>query len=198
MNKQFKAALTALVLLAGASVLAQDYEKEITRVVVEVDVAVNGTTIQRTTGAGGFVIEGYVYPSGTLDASNGINPDGTPEFPDLVIGHWTCQGFTFLTRPQTGSSPIVAGSNTKQTFELDLDNFGNDMIFTQGFEIQNFGAVDTRAVTGGTGQYIGRDMLQLQVLGGINATGGPNYINRIVQVYRIAFKNKNGEAENNQ
>ena len=28
-----------------------------------------------------FVTEGYLYPSGTLGGSNGVLPDGRPEFP---------------------------------------------------------------------------------------------------------------------
>ena len=40
-----------------------------------------------------FVTQGYIYPAGTLTDSNGVNPDGTPEFPDKVIGEWSCSGY---------------------------------------------------------------------------------------------------------
>src|SRR5262249_3667893 len=33
-----------------------------------------------------FVTEGYIYPAGTLNGTNGVNPDGSPEFPNKVIG----------------------------------------------------------------------------------------------------------------
>ncbi len=40
-----------------------------------------------------FVTQGYLYPPGTLtcvdNGCDGVNPDGSPEFPDLVIGTWT-------------------------------------------------------------------------------------------------------------
>ena len=40
-----------------------------------------------------FITEGYLYPAGTLNGTNGVNPDGTPEFPDKVIGRWNCRGW---------------------------------------------------------------------------------------------------------
>ena len=40
-----------------------------------------------------FVTQGYLYPEGTLNGSNGVLPDGSPEFPDDVIGTWTCYGY---------------------------------------------------------------------------------------------------------
>jgi hypothetical protein len=40
-----------------------------------------------------FVTEGYISPLNTLNGSNGVNPDGSPEFPDKVIGKWTCRGW---------------------------------------------------------------------------------------------------------
>lgn len=37
-----------------------------------------------------FVTQGYIYPEGTIKGSNGSLKDGKPEFPDKVIGEWTC------------------------------------------------------------------------------------------------------------
>jgi hypothetical protein len=45
-----------------------------------------------------FMQEGLIYEGGTLAANCaggdgcGLNPDGTPEFPEEVIGKWTCYG----------------------------------------------------------------------------------------------------------
>ena len=45
-----------------------------------------------------FMQEGLIYEAGTLAANCaggngcGLNPDGTPEFPEAVIGKWTCYG----------------------------------------------------------------------------------------------------------
>lgn len=40
-----------------------------------------------------FVTQGYIYPPGTLGPSNGVLATGEPEFPELVIGEWTCRGW---------------------------------------------------------------------------------------------------------
>ena len=40
-----------------------------------------------------FVTQGYIYPEGTLDGSNGVKANGEPEFPNKVIGEWTCRGW---------------------------------------------------------------------------------------------------------
>ncbi len=40
-----------------------------------------------------FLTLGYIYPEGTLTDSNGVLPDGSPEFPDKVLGQWTCWGW---------------------------------------------------------------------------------------------------------
>ena len=70
------------------------------------DVAQNGTTfviIGPTTptippfalqGAA-FSVQGFVYPEGTLQggAVSGTNMDGTPAFPDEVVGTWSCRGW---------------------------------------------------------------------------------------------------------
>ena len=45
-----------------------------------------------------FMQEGLIYEGGTLSANCaggdgcGLNPDGTAEFPEAVIGKWTCYG----------------------------------------------------------------------------------------------------------
>ena len=40
-----------------------------------------------------FVTEGYIYPHGTLNGTNGVLENGAAEFPDKVIGKWTCRGW---------------------------------------------------------------------------------------------------------
>jgi hypothetical protein len=40
-----------------------------------------------------FITHGYIYPAGTLSESNGVNADGSPEFPDQVLGEWVCRGW---------------------------------------------------------------------------------------------------------
>lgn len=41
-----------------------------------------------------IITQGYIYPYGTLERGNGVLADGSPEFPELVIGEWTCRGYS--------------------------------------------------------------------------------------------------------
>lgn len=94
-----------------------------------------------------FVTQGYVYPAGTLDGGiEGTLPDGSPAFPDKVIGTWTCDGYYVGHgfRTQTGTVVI-----TRQIIV-----FGNgDVLITQGPELAQTDVEVVRAVTGGTGDY---------------------------------------------
>jgi len=44
-----------------------------------------------------FITQGHIYPEGTLSCNengcNGVLEDGSPEFPDKVMGQWTCWGY---------------------------------------------------------------------------------------------------------
>jgi hypothetical protein len=125
----------------------------------------------------GFVTQGFLYPTGTLTGSNGVivekHPNGTttyrPEFPDKVIGTWTCYGY-FIgkgadTTPADG--PWVA---TTQIFE-----------FTDGSVLTSLGTENVagdeparRALTGGAGQYARAEGQIEQLTLGHNAGDGVN------------------------
>ena len=46
-----------------------------------------------------FLTQGYIYEAGTLDGGvEGVNPDGSPAFPDRIIGSWTCDGWYVARR----------------------------------------------------------------------------------------------------
>src|SRR5687767_6137498 len=41
-----------------------------------------------------FITRGYLYQPGTLKGDgDGMNADGSPQYPDKVIGEWICQGY---------------------------------------------------------------------------------------------------------
>jgi hypothetical protein len=95
-----------------------------------------------------FVTQGYVYPAGTLDGGiEGTKPDGSPAFPDKIIGTWTCDGYYVGDgfRTQTGTVVI-----TRQVIVFD----DGDILITQGPELAETGVAVVRAVTGGTGDYL--------------------------------------------
>ena len=100
-----------------------------------------------------FITEGYLYPAGTLTCANnecnGTLADGSPEFPDLVLGKWVCRGWIIGDGAHTITGPNVA---TTQIFDFG-DTPGAKTIVTDGFELKDFNVEFLRAITGGSGRY---------------------------------------------
>ena len=180
-------AILIVLFLAGFA-LAKDSHGdgfEVSKTLLEVEVAVNTTTAS-ISDEGAFVIQGYIYPAGTLGFDTGINEDGTAEFPDQVIGLWTCSGWLLPIR-ETPSGALL-GPTTTQIYELDPDTTGDNMIITTGFEGVSLGATTIRAIIGGTGEYSTLRGEQNQQVVGVNLTGSPNYAMQFVKRAIIAFK----------
>ncbi len=98
-----------------------------------------------------FITQGYLYPVGTLTKSNGVNPDGTPEFPDRVIGEWTCTGYFIADGAHTTEGSWVY---TTQLFAFGDDpDSGAHTIVVTGYESGIPGTTVTGAITGGTGRH---------------------------------------------
>jgi hypothetical protein len=98
-----------------------------------------------------FVTQGYIYPAGTLTNSNGVNPDGSPEFPDKVIGEWSCSGYFIADGAHTTEGSWVY---TTQLFAFGDDNdTGAETVVVTGYEGAEVGGLVTGAITGGTGKY---------------------------------------------
>jgi hypothetical protein len=117
-----------------------------------------------------FVTQGYIYPAGTLNSSNGVLPNGDPEYPDQVIGTWYCRGWLIGDGAHTETGPFVI---TTQYYDLG-DSPGNNSVVTEGFELIDLNVAVQRAVTGGTGHYQEASGVQTQELLGFNATQGEN------------------------
>jgi hypothetical protein len=118
-----------------------------------------------------FITEGYLYPEGTLscndDACDGVVYDAagvpSPEFPDKVVGMWTCYGTT-LEEGAVTSGPNVAST---QLYELGAAP-GADTVVSIGLELADIGVPIQRAITGGTGEHAGASGVQSQTLVGFN------------------------------
>lgn len=106
-----------------------------------------------------FVTQGYIYPAGTLKGGEGVNPDGSPLYPDKVLGEWSCWGFV---GGGDGGRPV-----TTQIFQLG-QGYGNKTIVTAGYEIMD-GTAYKRAIVGGTGAYVGATGEQSQTFLGLNS-----------------------------
>lgn len=118
-----------------------------------------------------FITEGYVYKRGTLTCTDGVcdgvlyDDDGTPspEFPDRLIGTWTCWGTHTEDAATTTDGTIVA---TTQQYDFG-EELGEESIITTGYERVDDVPIK-RAITGGTGRFGTRAGVATQFLGGVN------------------------------
>lgn len=94
-----------------------------------------------------FVTQGYIYPAGTLDGGvEGTLADGSPAFPDKVLGTWTCDGVFVGAGMRTESGTLLI---SRQVFEF----VDGDILVTQGTEIIDENVPFERVIVGGTGAY---------------------------------------------
>jgi len=117
-----------------------------------------------------FITGGYLYPAGTLSDGNGVNADGSPEFPDQVLGEWICRGWFVGDGMRTTSGALVV---TSQLYTFGSTP-GEAMISSDGYELVDVGVEVSRAITGGTGPFFGTGGETRQILLGLNATEGVN------------------------
>lgn len=109
-----------------------------------------------------FVTEGYVYPAGTLDGGvEGTLADGSPAFPDKVIGKWICDGVFVGDGMRTAEGVLLVSG---QTYLFD----DGDILITQGPELVDENTPFARAVTGGTGAYADAGPAMTQTLLGMS------------------------------
>jgi hypothetical protein len=128
-----------------------------------------------------FVTQGYIYPSGTLTDTNGVNPDGTPEFPDKVIGEWSCRGYFIADGAHTTEGAWVF---TTQLLAFgDAADTGAETIVVTGYEGAEPGTIVTGAITGGTGTYsTARGEAEQELLGFNNPDLPTMGINKTVEL----------------
>ena len=120
-----------------------------------------------------FITEGYIYPHGTLSVAadgqvNGVNADGSPEFPDKVIGRWICRGW------HTGDGARTVTGDWVVTHQLYIfgDKLGKEMLATDGLELVDVNVPIQRAIIGGTGPYARARGEATQTMLGFNQLGG--------------------------
>jgi hypothetical protein len=117
-----------------------------------------------------YVTQGYIYPPGTLTNSNGVNPDGSPEFPDKVLGQWSCYGWYL------GGGPVPKSANWLTTHLFNFGGaWGEATLVSEGYSVDDMGVPLDRAITGGTGPYDGALGTQLETNLGFNETNGMNF-----------------------
>ncbi len=188
--RRLVAALLAAVLAVGiaATVAAaagssdEDRDRGPDRSEIAVDVAEDGTRFVFDENGplldnglpdygNGFVTQGYIYPAGTLNETNGVLADGSPEFPDQVIGRWTCYGYFIGDGADTTEGAWVV---TSQVFEFDSDVESGQSIVTIGTETPAGAGPVLRSVVGGTGDLRSVNGQVEQVTLGHNGSEGVN------------------------
>jgi hypothetical protein len=147
--------------------VAFDVAEDMSRFVYDKDVAhEDGMPAHGST----FITQGYLYPAGTLNGSNGVLADGSPEFPELVIGTWACRGWFVGDGAHAATGPMVL---TTQHYVFG-ENLGTATFVSEGYELTDVGVPILRAATGGTGPFASIDgEVEITFLG-FNASEGVN------------------------
>jgi hypothetical protein len=117
-----------------------------------------------------FVTQGYIYEAGTLNGSNGVLADGSAEFPDKVIGTWTCYGYMIGDGGHTETGEWVVST---QVYQFNEEN-GGGIIVTNGFELVDINVPVARAISSGTGAYRSASGEMVQKLLGFTDAMGVN------------------------
>lgn len=117
-----------------------------------------------------FVTQGYLYPEGTLNGTNGVLADGAPEFPDKVIGEWTCYGWMIGDGGHTTTGEWVVST---QIYKFNEEH-GGGILVTDGFELADIEVPVARTITSGTGQFKHASGEQVQTLLGFTEQMGVN------------------------
>ena len=147
--------VAAALLASGAAQTQQQPELEVFTVEVAEDITrlvlADAPVLEDGLPAYGnaYITQGYIYPEGTLlEGVSGALEDGSPAFPDKVLGEWTSWGYHVGKEgAHTESGPFVTG------FELfDFgEEHGEKTILLGGVIPVN--TVAPMSVLGGTGPY---------------------------------------------
>ncbi len=132
-----------------------------------------------------FSVLGYFYPKGTLQGGtvSGTNADGSPAFPELVLGQWSCRGWFILD-----GNPGISGIQLlgQQVFLFNSPGpAGRKSIVTEGIDL-SLEAIDLnvpikRVVFGGTGPFRGaRGQQTMTNFPGFNDSFGVQSTHRLV------------------
>jgi hypothetical protein len=96
--------------------------------------------------------------------------DGSPEFPDKVIGEWTCYGYMIGDGAHSTTGEWVVSTQIYKLHEQDA------IIVTNGFEVADLNVPAARAITGGTGEFSAASGEQIQELLGFTEQMGVNLV----------------------
>jgi hypothetical protein len=157
---------------------------------VSVDVACDCRTGVNLDGGGRaapFMIEGKIFPTGTLASGPATNDPTQPVHGVASIGDWLCRGQTTFPLP-----PAIAAAYSSVPFAFNTQYFifQDDRALTlEGYDVPTGGLL---SITGGIGGFSGASGFAQGSILGTNATGCPNFR----AVFRIRPGSLNGASNN--
>lgn len=152
----------------GIKLIEFDVSEDMTRFIFDKDVAFEDGM---PADGSAFITRGYLYKPGTLRGDgDGVNADGSPQYPDKLIGEWICSGYMINDAGHAKGGVWVFST---QFFQFG-DKPGAETIVTQGYELADVNVAISRAITGGTGAFRDARGEGDQTLLGLNATEGVN------------------------
>ena len=117
-----------------------------------------------------FIIQGKLFPAGTLRPGNATNDPTMPVNGVNPIGNWICRGQNSFPFP-----PAIAAAYSSTPFALNTQYFIlNDgrALTAEGYDLPTAGLL---SVTGGIGAFSGAAGFIEEGPIGTNATGCPNF-----------------------
>ena len=97
-----------------------------------------------------YYAQGYIYPEGTLSTQvDGVNADGSAQFPERVLGQWTAYGWSVDDGTDGTDGPRLLST---QLYQFG-DEWGATTLVSEGVVLPNPGGTVERAITGGTGPF---------------------------------------------
>lgn len=132
-----------------------------------------------------FMQEGVMYRAGTFDKycpdtfDCGFNADGTPQFPDEIVGKWTCWGSFVGNGIATSQGVWLYSTQVYELYVEELEEYvftpGRHQLISSGPERLEQDVPFQRAITGGAGWYRSASGEVTQTKIGINQTECENF-----------------------
>ena len=181
--------VTALAVLAGLGFRPLAELKATNDNVLTFDVACDcrtGATLDGEVRGAPFIIQGKIFPAGTLPSGTATNDPTQPVHGVASIGNWLCRGQVAGTFP-----PAIAPAYSSTPFAWNTQYFilNNGRALTaEGYDLPTGGLL---SVTGGIGGFSGASGFIEGTGFGTNATGCPNFR----AVFRIRPGSLNGASD---
>jgi hypothetical protein len=129
-----------------------------------------GATLDGGVRAAPFMIQGKIFPPGTLPSGTATNDPTLPVHGIASIGDWICRGQVQGTYP-----PAIAPAYSSTPFALNTQYFilkDGRALTAEGYDVDTGGFL---SVTGGIGGFSGAAGDLQGIILGTNATGCPNF-----------------------